>query len=174
MEIMYKKRSLIIDESSLNILNNGNWHWINSNVKGIREKWYLSGYYKHKRTYFHRELINAKKGEIADHKDGNTLNCLLSNMRIVTASQNAQNRIPSSDTKVKSKGVYLRKSGLFYSMVQTKEKVYYCGNHKTEQQASDAYHLKRKELGFIPYPPPRPLAKSATPQKTNYYSYIAV
>lgn len=142
----YKGKNLVLDKKGKELINRFNWWWINSNPKGV-EKFYLTRQHKEKTVYFHRELMNALNGQIIDHKDGNTLNCRLDNLRIVTSTQNALNRKPRKNAKSKFKGVYKRKSGKFYSMFQTPEKIHYCGQYNTEEEAHNAYLKKRAELG---------------------------
>lgn len=82
----------------------GKFCLINSDdyTKTAKNEWLLStgGYviryeFQNKKVstiYLHRELLNAKKGEIIDHIDGNKLNNTRDNLRICTQSQNLVNR----------------------------------------------------------------------------------
>lgn len=61
------------------------------------------------RVYLHRWLLDAKKGELVDHKNRNTLDCRRDNLRLVTPSQNTRNRSPFG--KSKFMGVCLHPKG---------------------------------------------------------------
>jgi len=141
-----KGRNIEIDPEHLYLLNGHNWHWINSNVKGKKEKWYLNRSIGGKTRYLHRLIIEAKDGEIADHRNGDTLNCRKGNLRIVTASQNRSNSISNRENM---KGVYKRKNGTYYSMLSVpSKKSIYIGSFKTNIEASIAYQEKRTNLGL--------------------------
>lgn len=52
--------------------------------------------------FLHRFIMNCPKGKEIDHIDMNTFNCIESNMRIVTHSQNQMNRgFPKNNTSGK-------------------------------------------------------------------------
>ena len=121
------------------------------------------GGYRHfslngKRTPAHRyiwEIHNGTipKGLMIDHKDRNTLNNKLDNLRLATREQNAQNRRPPSNCLSKYKGVLnsvnkqkndcrepwrvgIMKDGVTY----TKR------GFKTEEEAALHYNIKAKEF----------------------------
>ena len=61
---------------------------------------------KRTRKLMHREIMNAPKGLLVDHIDGNGLNNQRSNLRLVTPTQNKQNQTASrKDKKSGFKGV---------------------------------------------------------------------
>lgn len=61
---------------------------------------------KNKNYFLHRFLIQAPKGKLVDHIDGNTLNNKKSNLRICSYKENAKNRILNKNNKSGHKGVY--------------------------------------------------------------------
>ncbi|GAB4240843.1 MAG: hypothetical protein Kow0032_28700 [Methyloligellaceae bacterium] len=63
-------------------------------------------------VYLHRLIMNAEPGDMVDHVNGDPLDCRRSNLRIVTASQNAANR---AHTRARSgfRNVEERPSGRF-------------------------------------------------------------
>lgn len=75
----------------------------------------------------HRQIKNAKKGDIIDHGDGNGLNCQEYNLRFCTHSQNMANR------KAFGKSIYL---GVAYNQ-----------SHKL-WVAAIKINGKRKHLGY--------------------------
>lgn len=146
MELTVSRRIITIDEQDKELVMSHNWSWVDSG--SVKEKLYLITRINKKTHYLHRMILNAKKGQIADHKDGNTLNFTRNNLRIVTASQNRLNASTSSNKKIRSKGVFKkdnRKS--FYSMIQiTGKKTVYKGGFETEEEAAKWYKDKRIEL----------------------------
>ena len=58
----------------------------------------------------HRQILNAPKGMVVDHKDGNGLNNRKSNLRLCTPAQNVRNRRPALGSSSKYKGVSRDKS----------------------------------------------------------------
>ena len=58
-----------------------------------------------KRLFLHRFIMNAKKGQIIDHVDGNVFNASKQNLRFCTKGQNSQNRGLSASNTSGHKGV---------------------------------------------------------------------
>lgn len=94
-----------------------------------------TNYYKNKKQKtktLHRYIMNAKKGQIVDHIDGNKLNNSKKNLRFVNYFQNAQNRKGDSNKKYNlPKGVFLSgyKNKKYRVRVQTKYKGNYEGGY---------------------------------------------
>jgi hypothetical protein len=55
--------------------------------------------------YIHRVIMNAPKGFVVDHIDGNTLNNSKSNLRVCTQSKNIMNRVTGKNNKSGKTGV---------------------------------------------------------------------
>jgi HNH endonuclease/AP2 domain len=93
-----------IDEADFDLVSGYNWRAIcpdkvwyamtSSPINGTRH--YL---------YLHRLLMGTPFGVLVDHRDGNGLNCVRSNLRIATQSQNNCNRGKESTNKSGYKGV---------------------------------------------------------------------
>lgn len=118
-------------------------------------KWYIScGYavYGSKDNNFksfekmHRIIMNAKKGEIIDHIDGNKLNNQKNNLRFCTSKQNKHNSKKISGTKNKYKGVsYVKKLDLYQSRCRINGKDFFLGYYETNISAAYAYNKKASE-----------------------------
>lgn len=79
----------VIDTADLHIALNfkGSWRLVKSG-----NRCYVMGYTKDTGSlYLHRHLLNCPKGFVVDHIDGNGLNNVRSNIRIVTQAENLQN-----------------------------------------------------------------------------------
>lgn len=78
-------------------------------------------------------------GEI-DHIDRNPLNNSINNLRVVTRSENCQNRGIHKNNKLGVKGVSLhKKTGKYQAEIQINGKVTYLGIYKTIEEAKSAY-----------------------------------
>lgn len=91
------------------------------------------------KTYLHRELMGAKKGESVDHIDGDGLNCVKSNMRKCSAQQNSFNQGPRGGSS-KFKGVSLsKKRGAWEAYIHIGYQKKRLGHFVAETQAAAAY-----------------------------------
>lgn len=149
MELTISGRIITIDEQDKELVMSHNWSWIDSG--SVKEKLYLVTGINKKTHYLHRMILSAKKGQIADHKDGNTLNFTRNNLRIVTASQNRFNASVCIKKEIRSKGVYRKPNrSAFYSMIQiTGKKTVYKGGFETEVEAAKWYKDKCIELCLV-------------------------
>lgn len=70
-----------------------NIHWGLNAIYGYTDK-YENVYYafNSKLGFLHRFIMNAPKGMVVDHIDGNTLNTRKNNLRICTHTENCRNR----------------------------------------------------------------------------------
>ncbi|MCX5633122.1 MAG: AP2 domain-containing protein, partial [Phycisphaerae bacterium] len=91
--------------------------------------------------YMHRQIMNAPKGKIVDHKDGNGLNNTKQNLRLATCSQNNCNRRRRTETKTsKYKGVTLvPKTKKWLAQIGYNGTVKYLGSFDNEEDAARAY-----------------------------------
>lgn len=92
----------------------------------------------------HRVIAEQMFGEIpagmeVDHIDGNTLNCLESNLRLATVGQNRANAKMHFDNSLGFKGITRRKSGSYFAKLQHNKKRYSEGPFKTAEEAHQAY-----------------------------------
>jgi hypothetical protein len=89
------------------------------------------------------------EGEECDHIDGDTLNNLRCNLRLVTHQQNSWNRRKRCDAKYsKFKGVSKHKNGNWWAYIQTNGVCHHLGTFATEEHAAHAYdHAARNAYG---------------------------
>lgn len=88
MEIKVKNSTVIIDKEDLPILESRKWH-IND---GGYLVWRGINGDKKMTIRFHRVVMNAPKGKVIDHINGNKLDNRKSNLRICTQKDNSRNR----------------------------------------------------------------------------------
>lgn len=109
-----------------------------------RKKEYLS-------VYLHRWILESFYGVSmggleVDHADRNTLNNCLTNLRVVTRSQNACNRGLQSNNKTGFRGVsHVAKKEKFEVVIRVKGKAFYLGCYTSAEDAARAYDAAAKE-----------------------------
>lgn len=102
---------------------------------------------KQKILYLHRFILNAKYGDIIDHKDNNTLNNKKSNIRFCSHQNNMMNRKPEKNSSSKFKGIYYNKnSNLWHSQIYKNFKKIHLGYFENEIDAALAYNGAAKYL----------------------------
>lgn len=101
----------------------------------------------------HRQIMNAQKGQIIDHRDGNGLNNCKTNLRFCTNSQNLQNSHSYNNGKLHYKGIHKTDYNTWKARIRLNGKLINIGTFKYEIEAAQAYDKKAKELfGEFAYP----------------------
>jgi len=100
---------------------------------------------KEKGVLLHRFIMNAQKGIIVDHINGNTLDNRKCNLRLCNISQNNCNRKISSHNTSGYKGVYLHNKK-WVARIVINYKNYFLGVFDTPEKAYTAYCKAAKEL----------------------------
>lgn len=90
----------------------------------------------------HRVVMNAPKGMVVDHINGNTLDNQKKNLRICEQRMNARNRGVRKTCHKTSmfKGVHLAKSGVWIARIRVNSKGYCLGYFDREIDAALAYN----------------------------------
>jgi hypothetical protein len=128
--------------------------------------WYVhaehGGYYVYARSRpfrkLHRLLLDAKPGQLVDHKNRDGLDNTRSNLRLATSTQNAHNSGPRGHARSTYKGVWLhRLSGLFCGCVKGPDgHRHSIGYYRTEEEAARAHDalakMFRHEYAFLNLP----------------------
>lgn len=143
-------KKALVDEEDYNKLNNRKWH--------LGKFGYPASYDPFgdgKRVeMLHRVVLNLQKGELADHIDGNPLNCQKSNLRKCSWRENTRNRTKSKGKSSKYLGVCKRVirykdkkyPPTYSSQIMVDDKYIHIGTFKDEEMAAKAYDKKAKEL----------------------------
>lgn len=88
----------------------------------------------------HRLVMCAAGHEEIDHRDGDGLNCVRSNLRYATLGQNAANRIATPGLTSQFKGVAIHKqTGKFEAYLRHDRKKRHLGLFATEIEAAQRY-----------------------------------
>lgn len=94
----------------------------------------------------HRVVLDAKLGQLIDHRDHNGLNCCRSNLRLTTSQGNSANCRSSRDSSSQYKGVFRhRQSGKFEAAIRINGIKKHLGLFAVESDAAIAYNLAAAE-----------------------------
>ena len=91
-----------------------------------------------------RTVLNARPGDLIDHKNRDSLDCRRGNLRHADPVLNQGNRRPNKG-RVLPKGVYKLRDR-YVARVTFRGKVYSLGTHATPEEAAQAYAKKAREL----------------------------
>ncbi len=123
---------VLLDAEDLPLIASHNWD-IRDNGRGQK---YVSGSIAGKSEYLHRKIMGARKGQLVDHANGDTLDNRRANLRFATKSQNAANmRKPGRDLP---KGVTASR-GRYNAKIKVQYKIIGLGTHQTAEAAGQAY-----------------------------------
>lgn len=104
--------------------------------------WFV--YVNGRKTYLHRLIMKAKKGEIIDHIDRDKNNNKRDNLRLASASLNNYNR---SVKNKNGRGIYFDKCGNRYrACISHKNKTLKLGSFKNINDAKNAYNKKAYDI----------------------------
>lgn len=106
----------------------------------IHPYWYAMTSVGRKTVYLHRLITRAPEGTQVDHWDHDGLNCVQSNLRIATPSQNGQNlRGARRDSLTGVRGVIMdRRSGHYFVRVIVNRRIIYLGTYIAIEAAEQA------------------------------------
>ena len=120
------------------------WKWCVSKSGG---GYYAKAWINGKMTRMHRLILNAKDNQEVDHRNHNTLDNRIQNIRLCTSAQNKQNSKPFKNSSSKYKGVHFLKLVEKWGVQICCEKVKYnLGYFTSEIEAAKAYDAKALEL----------------------------
>lgn len=135
----------LIDAEDLPLVSGRNWRLNltkDGNPSGV-----VSGT-KDSIVLMHRLITGADENSLVDHKDGNPLNNVRSNLRQCTHSQNMRNRRRHKNNRSGFKGVYANRRGgrirSWTAEIKVDGKKYRLGTHKTPELAYAAYKRAAK------------------------------
>lgn len=147
--------STFIDTADLELVNTITEEWYpagegNRTYILGKEKKVIDGKTKTMLINIHRTIMNAKKGYHVDHIDHDTLNNRRCNLRELTASENAQNRVKQSNNKSGVRGVsWNKRYGKWSVNIGMNKKVIKFGYFDDLKEAEKVAIEARKK--YMPY-----------------------
>lgn len=113
-----------------------------------RYSFYAARYEGKKYVYMHRAIMQPGPGLEIDHKDGNKLNNLRSNLRIATRAQNMRGFLRNRVTKTsRYRGVHFyHRDNKWHARITFESKSLHLGYFELEFAAALAYDRKCREL----------------------------
>lgn len=134
--------NLLVDEQDRALILSGpRWYLCNGYLR--RDLW-NDGHKR--REYMHRLLAGAQGADHVDHVNGNKLDNRRSNLRLVTRSQNLQNRQSAqrNNTSTGLRGVYVdRRDGAIYARVKVQGRITNLGRFPSLSTADSAVRAAR-------------------------------
>jgi len=145
----YSFRRIFLGEGEWTILDSVDYYrfrnfkwWANGNGTNIyAARSVKTGPVRTKIIYLQREIMNAPKGLLVDHRNSNPLDNRRANLRLATHQQNACNcKIDKSNTSSRFRGVYFRKNtGKWTANITCNGKSIWLGGFDNEIEAARAY-----------------------------------
>lgn len=98
-------------------------------------------------TRIHRAIMNAPKGIVVDHINGDTLDNRKRNLRLCSSQENEHNSKVNKDNRSGYKGVtYMKKTNKYVARLTINNKVHYLGYFNTAEEAYEAFKKASLEL----------------------------
>jgi hypothetical protein len=147
MKIKIAGYDVLIDDEDFDKVTKINWTLLKKDGRIYFRKYLFS---KRKTLLLHRLIINAKRGEIIDHINNNSLDNRKCNLRICTQAQNTMNRKKGKNNHSGYKGVgWVKARRKWQARIKIKGKTIFLGHfvnpkeaHKAYCKASKKYHGK--------------------------------
>lgn len=141
----------IIDDADFELVSKFKWHvvcvrhhrYAHTNVRTDERR--PNGKYKYKMMKLHRLIMNAKDGQLVDHKNSDGLDCRRSNMRLCTSRLNNFNKSAECNSSSEYKGVSWQESRCkWIAAIRVDGKSITIGRFIKEIDAAQAYNSAAK------------------------------
>lgn len=141
-----KGQEAIVDDNDFETLKSVSWcvvNGTNSLYAGRNEKTDD----RFRTVLMHRVILEAKRGDIVDHKNGNTLDNRKKNLRFCSPAQSVCNRgMMKNNTSGFVGAIFNKRLGKFESRISLNGKSHYLGIFETAEAAGQAHARVAKRL----------------------------
>lgn len=150
-------RVTLVDDEDFEYLSQVSWYWKRAarSENGYAQRTQrIKGSSKQLHMDMHRIILVARKGQIVDHINGNSLDNRRSNLRFCNLKQNAQNsKLPNTNTSG-YKGVSWHKGASKWRVtIKPNQKQVHLGFFENLTEAAKAYNKAAKkyfgEFGYL-------------------------
>jgi len=123
------------------------YRWMTDAKGYTRRSVWNADKYKSDTVFLHRSIINAKKGELVDHINGDVCDNRKENLRIATRGQNRRNsKIPSTNTSGYKGVTHDKETGRWKSQVRYNKKPVNLGRFSNKHDAARMYNFWAKDI----------------------------
>lgn len=136
-KVSYTGKIAIVDDEDWDRVRGYSWRYFKAkrkNKKAIHE--YARAQTEKGRVFLHRFILDAPKGSLVDHVNGDGLNCRRLNMRLGTHSDNLRNRRKYKHSSKYTGVGWNRWRKCWTATVGYKGRLLYLGTFKTEREAA--------------------------------------
>jgi hypothetical protein len=136
----------IVDPQDYYQMGNYKWYLIGNKKKLYAGRNVKTGPKQTKMERLHRVIMDAPRGLIVDHENGDGLDNRRANLRLATHSQNNCNKPKRKNTSSRYKGVYFdKRRERWLAYIRYNGKRTFLGTFKTEIEAAKAYDNAAKK-----------------------------
>jgi hypothetical protein len=136
---------VVISKASLDLVQA--YRWFTKLAKPSNAAYVYTHLYGNKKTTIHRMIMGITDSKIlVDHKNRNTLDNTIENLRIASKAQNNINTKKRKNCRSIYKGVTIRPSGRYGCYISFDKKMICLGTFDLEEDAALAYNIKAEEL----------------------------
>lgn len=131
---------VVVDEDNIELVRQYRWYPVSAGLTT-----YAGACIDGKTAYLHRIIACTPDGMDTDHIDGNGLNNLRSNLRVVSHRMNVARRRTAVGPSG-FRGVHITRSKKFSAKIEAEGKRYWLGVYEKAEDAARAYNAKATEL----------------------------